>query len=95
MCTQKLVLPIRGLDCAARVPGIEHTLRRIEGVIWATVNFAASEAVILYDQSTCIATKLVLAMHTLGYDVDLPGIDARVRNFGFSNPDGGTSASAR
>jgi P-type Cu+ transporter len=95
MCTQKLVLAIRGLDCAACVPGIEHALRRIEGVIWATINFAASEAVILYDQSACRVPKLVLAMRILGYEVDLAYMDAKTRKFVIADPDGGPSASAR
>jgi cation transport ATPase len=41
MSTERLTVPIRGLTRACCVARVEQAMRQQEGVIWATINFAA------------------------------------------------------
>jgi Cu+-exporting ATPase len=71
MSTKRLTLSIRGLTCACCVKQVERAMRQQEGVIWATMNFAAEEATILYDSTTFDLARLVKTVSRLGYQVVL------------------------
>lgn len=71
MSTERLTLPIRGLTCAGCVAQVEQTMRQQEGVIWATINFAAGQATIVYDSATFDVVRLVQAVNRLGYETVL------------------------
>jgi P-type Cu2+ transporter len=58
MSEERLTLPLRGLTSAACVCALERVMREQEGVIWATVNFAAEEANIVYDPATFDLARL-------------------------------------
>ncbi len=71
MTTKQLTLSIRGMTCAGCVARVEQAMRRQEGVIWATINFAAEGATVLYDSTTFDFPSLVQAVSRLGYQVAL------------------------
>ena len=71
MSTERLTLPIRGLTCACCVARVEQTMRQQEGVIWATINFAAEEASVVYDSGAFDVARLTQAVSQLGYEVVL------------------------
>jgi len=71
MSTERLTLPIRGLACAGCVARVEQTMRQQKGVIWATINFAAEEASVVYDSATFDVARLIQAVSRLGYEVVL------------------------
>jgi P-type Cu+ transporter len=71
MSTERLTLPIRGLTCACCVARVEQAMRQQEGVIWATINFAAEETTIVYDSATFDVARLTQAVGRLGYEVVL------------------------
>ena len=72
MATQRVTVPIRGMTCAGCVSTIEQALRQQDGVIWATVNFAAEEATVIADPSVVGMQRLVQLIRGLGFDVALP-----------------------
>lgn len=72
MATQRVTVPIRGMTCAGCVSTIEQALRRQDGVIWATVNFAAEEATVIADPSLIGMPRLAQLIRGLGFDVALP-----------------------
>jgi cation transport ATPase len=64
-------LHIQGMLDPGGVRLLEETLRGQEGVIWATVNFAAGEATVIYDPSTLRWHRLFEAVRDLGDEVTL------------------------
>ncbi len=73
---QHELLTILGMDCSDCVLSIEHTLKRIDGVISATVNYAAAILRIEYDTTQVSKNEIVKAIKGLGYDVPKSGISA-------------------
>ena len=47
--SKRIVLDIGGMHCATCVQTIEKRLRKLEGIIYVSVNLAAEKAVIDYD----------------------------------------------
>jgi copper chaperone CopZ len=71
MSTERVTIPIEGLACAGCVADVEKTMREQQGVIWATINFAAQEVQIVYDPTQFDVVKLVKAVQKLGYELSL------------------------
>jgi len=71
MSTERLTLSVSGLTCASSVAQIEQMMRQQEGVIWATINFAAEEATVVYDSATFDVARLTQAVSRLGCEVVL------------------------
>lgn len=74
MATHRVTVSIKGMTCAGCVARIEQTLRQQEGVVWANINFAASQATVTYDPSAFDMKGLSQAIKELGYELrsDLP-----------------------
>lgn len=66
---RKAALDISGMTCASCALRIEKKLKKTEGVMDATVNFALEKAVVEFDPSRVRAPELVEAVHSLGYQV--------------------------
>lgn len=66
----RLKVPINNLFCAGCVSNIERVMRQQDGVVWAMVNFAAGEAVVIYDPVTFRIHRFMQAMRQLGYPVE-------------------------
>ena len=62
-------IPITGMTCAACVARNERTLRGLDGVRSADVNFATERAHVAYDPTAVSFDELVSAVRGGGYDV--------------------------
>lgn len=66
--TDKIVLGITGMHCASCAMIIEKGLKKTDGVIGASVNFATSRASIEYDSSKASPADFIKRIKSLGYD---------------------------
>ncbi|MDW8318216.1 MAG: heavy metal translocating P-type ATPase [Anaerolineae bacterium] len=62
-------LPIAGMTCANCAATVERSLRRLEGVLEANVNFAAERAHVRYLPTVVSLADLKRAVHEAGYRV--------------------------
>ena len=67
---EKIILSITDLTCARGGHRIEQVMRQQEGVVWATVNFAAGEATILFDPAVFRKNRFFRAVYQLGFHLD-------------------------
>lgn len=67
--TAKLELPITGMTCANCANTIERRLKKTDGVVDASVNFAAEKASVEYVVGITDRAQLVAAVRKAGYDV--------------------------
>jgi Cd2+/Zn2+-exporting ATPase len=65
-------LSIAGLDCADCARTLESSIGRLGGVLWASVNFAASTLTVEYDAQQVGLADIVDRIRSLGYDVAQP-----------------------
>ena len=77
MDREKIVLGLPGLRCASCVPEIERAVRSLDGVIWAILNYAAEEIVIVYDPSDVSISTLLDAVRKLGFDPSLNAVSVK------------------
>ena len=66
---EKIILKIGGMSCASCAATVEKTLRRVEGVSEAAVNFAVEKATVEYDSSQVKQAELINAVESAGYSV--------------------------
>ena len=66
--TLTLSLPIIGMSCTACVNAVEQALREVDGVVYASVNFAAEQAHVEYVSGLGARAPLVAAIRRAGYD---------------------------
>ena len=64
---EKINMSVLGLTCASCVPKIEGIMREQEGVIWATVNFAAGKATVVYDPPDFNLARFIRSVRRLGF----------------------------
>jgi Cu+-exporting ATPase len=67
--TEHIDIPITGMTCASCAARIEKALRRVPGVIEATVNLASERATVLFSPSDAGWSDLVAAIERAGYGV--------------------------
>lgn len=76
--SEKKLLPVSGMSCAACAVNVEKALNKVDGVESANVNFANHTASVSYNSSTNLE-KLKRAVQEVGYDLDIPA-DAAGQN---------------
>ncbi|MDR0381520.1 MAG: heavy metal translocating P-type ATPase [Oscillospiraceae bacterium] len=62
-----VVIPVGGMTCAACAGRIEKALRRLDGVLEASVNLTAEKAFVTYDPKRLRVSALRAAIEKLGY----------------------------
>lgn len=67
--TQKIILRIGGMTCAACSQTIEKALKKTEGVEEAVVNLATEKATVVYNQAITDYDKIKKAIEDTGYQV--------------------------
>ncbi len=72
-----LTIPVSGMTCASCVRRVERALSKKEGVVSASVNFAAEKATVEYDPKATGPDELIGAIDGAGY-----GTDVRETTFG-------------
>ena len=66
--TLTLTLPIVGMSCTACVSAVEQALSGVDGVVYASVNFATEQAHVEYVSGLGARAPLVAAVRRAGYD---------------------------
>ncbi|MGD2207448.1 MAG: heavy metal translocating P-type ATPase, partial [Anaerolineae bacterium] len=79
VATAKTELPITGMTCANCANTIERTLKRLEGVVEASVNFANERATVEYLPGVVSLAAIQQAIRDVGYDVIQPSEGAEGR----------------
>jgi Cu+-exporting ATPase len=69
MVDQKVTLPITGMTCANCAMNIERTVKKLNGIKDANVNFAAEQAVVAFDPKLLHLRDIVDNIHGSGYTV--------------------------
>ena len=64
---------LAGLDCADCAQTVEKSLLRMEGLLWASVNFAAGKMTVEYDAEQTTLREIMSLVRQLGYDVEAEG----------------------
>jgi Cu+-exporting ATPase len=67
----RVQLPLRGMHCASCAANIGKNLNAMPGIIQAGVNFASSEASIVFDPSSASLSGIVKKIKDLGYEAPL------------------------
>lgn len=65
----KETVPVKGMHCASCALTIDKTLKKAEGVINCTTNFATETATVEYDPNTTNITKLSKKIEPFGYQL--------------------------
>lgn len=65
--TEKVIIPVEGMTCASCAAAIEKTLKRQDGVISASVNFASGKAMVDYLPDVITVADMRDAISKLGY----------------------------
>lgn len=66
---KKITMPISGMHCASCAQNIENTLKKLNGVKIASVNFATEKSVVDYDESITTENEIENAIEQLGYTI--------------------------
>jgi Zn2+/Cd2+-exporting ATPase len=73
-------LSVEGLDCSDCARTLESGIQRMDGVLWASANFAASTLAVEYDAERLGHAAILSRVRSLGYDVsELPAHGTRRR----------------
>jgi len=77
---KKLIIPISGMHCASCAQKIESTLKKLDGVVNANVNFATEKATVEFDENVIDENEIYNAIEQLGYKV-IKEIDREAKEF--------------
>jgi len=80
-----VVLPIIGMTCANCARTVERALKRAPGVVEASVNFAAEQAVVLLDPSAADLRQAVERVRAAGYEVATATVELPIRGMADAN----------
>ena len=81
---EKAIIAVSGMSCTGCAQGIEKNLKRKEGVIEASVNFAAEKAHIEFDKDKLTKEELVKIIEDSGYEAKLSGEGLDTLSFSIS-----------
>ncbi|NUQ21145.1 MAG: heavy-metal-associated domain-containing protein, partial [Gemmatimonadaceae bacterium] len=70
--TERIVIPLSGMTCAACQARVQRTLAKAPGVSDASVNLMMANATVAYDPVTTSPDRLVDAIRSTGYGAELP-----------------------
>lgn len=69
--TEIVEFNISGMHCAGCAAGIEATIKMMDGIKTASVNFGTAKGIFSYDPSKINKEDIVAKIRELGYDVSL------------------------
>ena len=70
--------PIEGMDCSDCCLVLEHSVRRIEGVVSVSVNYAAETMWVEFDSQKVSHLSIEKRIRSLGYQIPLDGLQAHL-----------------
>jgi Cu+-exporting ATPase len=71
--SEKIVIPVSGMHCAACSARVQKALGRTAGVNEAAVNLMTTDATVTYDPAATNPDALVAAIRSTGYGAEVPG----------------------
>lgn len=77
---QHEIITILGMDCSDCTLAIEHTLKRLDGVLNAAVSYAAGTLLVEYDSSKISRSIIIRRLSSLGYRVQKNGVAALIED---------------
>jgi len=85
MPEQKITLPITGMTCANCAMNIERGVKKLHGVMDASVNFASEQAAISFDPNDLNIKDLVDKIHSSGFTVATTKIELPITGMSCAN----------
>jgi Cu+-exporting ATPase len=82
---RQLILPITGMTCANCVATVERTLKKVDGVKFASVNLSSERATVEFDPSLAGMDDLIGRVRRAGYDVATGEADLLIQRLGDDN----------
>jgi Cu+-exporting ATPase len=78
MADKELTLPVTGMTCANCVATVERSVRKLDGVQQANVNFASERLSLVYDDALVNPTDVVARVRKAGYGVPELTVDLAI-----------------
>lgn len=85
MSERKTTLPITGMSCANCAMNIERTVKKLDGVAEVSVNFAAEQATVTYDDSQTKLPEVIKKVQDIGFSVPLSQIELPITGMTCAN----------
>ena len=85
MSEQQATLPITGMHCANCAFTVERSLKKVDGISDAAVNFATERAAVVFDPSLVKAAALVDQVENAGYGVVTAHVDLPITGMTCAN----------
>ncbi|MGD8739259.1 MAG: heavy metal translocating P-type ATPase [Desulfobacterales bacterium] len=85
MSDDKITLPVAGMTCANCAMNIERTVKKLEGVSDAQVNFAAEQASVSFDPGQLQVKDVVAKIDAAGYSVPTSKVEFPVTGMTCAN----------
>ncbi|MCJ7736861.1 MAG: heavy metal translocating P-type ATPase, partial [Anaerolineae bacterium] len=85
MSEQQVTLPITGMHCANCAFTVERSLKKVDGISDATVNFATEKASVVFDPSLVKAATLIEQVEKGGYGVITARVDLPITGMTCAN----------
>ncbi len=85
MSQKQLTLPVSGMTCANCAVTVERSVRKLEGVSEAAVNFASERVTLMYDDSLVRPEAVIERIQKAGYDVPQASVDLAITGMTCAN----------
>ncbi|MBZ0304784.1 MAG: heavy metal translocating P-type ATPase, partial [Anaerolineae bacterium] len=85
MSTKQITLPVTGMTCANCVKTIERTVRKLEGVENASVNYASEKVEVVYDPAVLNEAVIVEKIENAGYGVPVAQMELPITGMTCAN----------
>ncbi len=76
--TQRVVVPIRGMTCAACVSNVEKALMKVPGILQASVNLATEEASVQVEPGNEWAAEMERSLSQAGYGLGMRDVALKI-----------------
>ncbi|GGR92454.1 heavy metal translocating P-type ATPase [Deinococcus sedimenti] len=83
--SKTIELGVQGMTCASCVGRVERGLKKMDGVLDATVNLATERATVTYDPATTTPPDLLARVRDIGYDPVSAELDLSVQGMTCAN----------
>ncbi len=85
MSEKQLTLPVSGMTCVNCAATIERSVRKLDGVTEAAVNFASERVTLVYDDSLVRPEAVIERIQKAGYDVPQLTVDLAITGMTCAN----------
>ena len=85
MADKSLNLPVTGMTCANCVATVERSVRKLDGIQEANVNFASEKLTLTYDDSLLKPGDIIARVRKAGYDVPEQTVDLAITGMTCTN----------